>query len=92
MSADAPAVKAAEAVEGEEIRRFAHSGIQSAIESAVASIPAGKTFAVVAHYDLTGRARLAAMVRVKDEWSFAGHLAHNPSRGFSGEAAVMWSR
>lgn len=77
--------------DGEVIRRFGHSGIQSAIESAVAGIPADKTFAVVAFVDLTGRARLAAMARVKDSWSLAGVLEHSPSRGFSGEAAVMWT-
>ena len=89
-----PAVKTGAAVEqdGEEIRRFAHSGIQAAINSAVATMPAGKTFAAVAYHDLRGRARLAAMVRVDSGWSFAGVLEHSPERRFAGEAAVMWSR
>lgn len=87
-------VKTGEAVEqdGGEIRRFAHSGIQSAIESALASLPADKTFAVVGFHDLRGRSRLAAMGRLDGGWSFAGVFEHSPTRGFAGEAAVMWSR
>jgi hypothetical protein len=90
------AVKTGEPIEppapGDEIRTFGHAGIQSAIDSALAALPEGRTVAVVAHVDHTGRARASVMARVTGGWSFVGVLQHAPSRGFHGEAAVMWAR
>lgn len=77
---------------GDELRLFPYDGLRTSIERAVAAIPEGKTFAAVAFVDLTGRARIAAMVRLEAGWSFAGILTHSPARGLRGEAGVLWSR
>ena len=82
-----PAVQA-----GDEIRKFGHGGIQSAINSALQALPDGKTVAVIGHVDHQGHVRASVMAKVSGGWSFVGVLSHTPSKGFSGEAAVLWSR
>lgn len=93
MSAPVPAVKVAPPeAPGEEIRKFGHAGIQSAIDYALFALPPGKTVAVIGHVDHTGHVRASVMAKVSGGWSFVGVLSHTPSKGIVGEAAVLWSR
>ncbi len=68
--------------------------IANSVNAVVAQLPADKQFAVVAHASLRGApsASLSAFIRLDGGWSFAGTFGHTKSEGFSGEAALVFSR
>lgn len=61
------------------VRRFHDLNIQAAVESVLATVPADKRVAVVAHATLLGAA-LTAMVRLSGRWSVLA-AAYKPYRG-----------
>lgn len=77
-----------------EIRRFSDSALQAQIDRILATVPADKPVAVVAHADMKDgqvSASLTAMVRVRDEWSIL-IAAYKPYQGKLGaEAELVWT-
>jgi hypothetical protein len=72
------------------IRRFDDAKIQSAIDNALAGLPADRKCAVVAHATMTG-ASLSLVVKLGDQWSVAAG-AFKPYAGpMTAEADVRWS-
>lgn len=79
-------------VESNGIRRFDDANIQRAVDRAVASIPEGHQFAVVAHADLVG-ASMSVVIRPKEgsDWSVAVSC-YKPYKGeLAAEAKVVYS-
>ncbi len=69
--------------------------ILSSVNKVVASLPAGTKFALVAHARVDGDERTAevsAFVNLGRGLSFAGTFGHEVSKGFSGEASLVFSR
>jgi hypothetical protein len=79
-------------LEGQTIRRFADSGIQSSIEKAAAQLEPGKKLAVIIYGNLQDEARFAAVARPDSHLSIVGVLEHRPGPGaWTGEAGIVWS-
>lgn len=85
-------VAVAAADPGDEIRKFNEAGIHAAITKALAQLPDDQRVAVVGHVDTHGEIQAAVMARVTGGWSFVGVLRRTPTKGFVGEAGVLWSR
>jgi hypothetical protein len=76
--------------EGAVIRRFTDSAIQSSIDRALSTLPAGQGGAVIAYADTKG-ARLATFAKLGGGWSLVGVL-EKPYRGpLLAEAAVRFT-
>jgi hypothetical protein len=76
-----------------EIRKFADSGIQKAIDDALnQTLPDGRKAAVVAYVD-GNEVRGAVMFKVGNEWSFVATASHGlKNKGdLKYGAAVRWS-
>lgn len=72
------------------IRKFADSGVQAAIDAAIATLPPGAHVAAVAHAYGDGAA-VSIVARVGAHWSVAA-AAYKPWHGpLEAEAAVRWS-
>lgn len=76
--------------DGSVIRSVFESGIQAAIDKAVAGLPEDKHGAVVAHADLRGNLTLSVVGRIGDRWTYVGAVRREGGK-FTGEAAVRYS-
>lgn len=75
---------------GSAIRKFADSGIQGAIDKALAGLPDGHTGAVVAYANTKG-ASLAVVAKLGEHWSVVGVLDKPVNGQLSAEAAVRFA-
>lgn len=77
------------------IRYFTNETLQRQVEQAVASIPAGHQFAIVAHgeknSDGDGQADLSAVVKLGDKWSISVGGYKKFSGDWGGGGKVIWS-
>lgn len=74
------------------VRIFDDVAIMAAVNRATAALPPGKDIAAVAFVDTDKTVRVAATVRIGEEWSIVvkGEKAyHKPIKG---EAMVVWSK
>lgn len=72
------------------VRRFDDAGIQAAVDRALASLPADRKLAAVAHATLSG-ASLTLVARLGSQWSVAA-ACYKPWRGaLAAEGKVVWS-
>lgn len=77
--------------ETDGIRRFDDVNIQRAVERALAAMPDGKRFAIVAHADLSGGVSLSAVTKLGGDWSVAVSAFKPYSGPIVAEAEVVWS-
>lgn len=87
-----PGTEVVEAPEKPGIRIFDDAAIMAAVDAATAKLPKGKSIAAVAFVDSDKTIKIAATVRLGDEWSIVvkGEKAyHKPIKG---EAQIVWSR
>jgi hypothetical protein len=73
------------------IYRFTESGLQSAIDKAIAGIPPDKQVAVIGFADTKGIGS-AAVVRLNNEWSLMGVMDYKWGQTLEFQAAVRWMR
>jgi hypothetical protein len=74
-----------------EVRRFADSNLQAAIDRALAAVPADQSGAVVAHADGTG-ASLSVFARLPgNHWSIAAAAFRSWEGDLKGEVDVRFT-
>lgn len=86
----APIITRTLSTDGEEIRRFADSSLQSSIDKALSDLPPDRRGAVVAYADLES-ARLAVVARLGSNWSVVGVLSKSYSGPLAAQAAVRFT-
>lgn len=74
------------------IRIFDDAAIMAAVDKAVAALPPGKDVAAVAFVDTDKTVKLAATVRLGDEWSIVVKGEKPYHKPIKGEAMVVWSK
>ena len=93
MSDDLPAVSRAPGLTIDTsgpIRKWVDTGIQQAMDKALATLEEDKHVAVIAVADLKG-AKLAAVAKLPMGWSVMGVFDRDWSGNVSGQVAVKWS-
>ena len=73
------------------VRIFDDAAVMKAVDAQTAKLPPGKDIAVVAFVDTDKTVRLAATVRLGDEWSIVGKLEKQYHKPLKGEAMVVWA-
>lgn len=58
-------------------RLFNDAAVQRALDSKIATLRPGSTYAFIAHGDSDGNFTLSAVVKRGDHWSFAGIVDHS---------------
>ena len=71
---------------------FSPEKLQAAVDRVLATLPEGKTQALVAYANLRGEWHLAYAHRIGDQWILGGSVGRTTAHGLEGEVVVQWSR